>query len=258
MSTGALAWVMASHEEMSRSFGSVAAVYQAGRPDYPVEAAAWMLEPAGERPRVADIGAGTGKLTGALVAAGAAEVIAVDPDADMLAELRRSHPGVPTRAGTGEQAPFDDGELDAAVFGQSWHWVDPSMGSTEIARVLRPGGVLGLIWNVRDDRVPWVQQMSNIMQISHGEAALASGAPDVREPFVDLETRRWEWSVPRSRDELFVMARSRSYIITASEEERARIEKALGELFDEIGAVGDARVDLPYVTSAFRAVRPAS
>lgn len=247
---------MASREEMSLSFGSATDDYRAGRPTYPLAAVRWMLEPVGEHPFVADVGAGTGKLTAVIAEAGAGRLVAVDPDAAMLDALRGDLPDVETRAGTGERLPFDDGELDAAVFGQSWHWVDPEAGSREVARAVRPGGVFGLIWNIRDDRHEWVRRMTEIMHTSNAEQALAAGGPDVRAPFNDVRVRRFEWTVKRTREQLFAMARSRSFLITASDDERSRIETDLTALFDEVGAVGDARVDLPYVTSAFRAIRP--
>lgn len=248
---------MADRSEMSRSFGRAAGVYESGRPGYPLEAVAWMLEPVADhecRPRVADVGAGTGKLTRALVELGA-ETVAIDPDADMLAVLRDVVPGVPTFVGTAERLPIPDGSLDAVVLGQAWHWVDPDDGSAEVGRVLRPGGVLGLVWNIRDERVPWVRRLTEIMRGSHAEEMLAQGAPRVAEPLGVLESATWDWSRPVTRATLLDMARSRSYVITAAPEDRARIEADLAALFDEIGAVGDAVVELPYVTQAFRTVR---
>jgi len=249
---------MASHEEMSRSFGSAASVYESGRPEYPADAVAWLLAPArrdGHSLRVADVGAGTGKLTRAVVEAGA-EVVAIDPDAEMLGVLRDNVRRVPTFVGTAESLPLPDASLDAVVLGQAWHWVDPVPASAEVARVLRPGGVLGLIWNVRDDDEPWVRRLTGIMHGSRAEEMIAEGGPTVAAPFMGLEEQSWHWSRPMTRDALFDMARSRSYIITAPPDERERIEVGLAELFDELGAVGDATVDLPYVTRAYRAVRP--
>ncbi|WP_402841537.1 class I SAM-dependent methyltransferase [Microbacterium sp. GXS0129] len=245
---------MVSHDDMSRSFGVAAELYQAGRPEYPVEAVAWMLEPAGPNPRVVDVGAGTGKLTRAVLATRPADVTAVDPDPLMLAALHGVLPDVPVLEGTAESLPLRDDSADAVVLGQAWHWVDPVAGSREIGRVLRPGGVLGLIWNIRDARSEWVARMSEIMHNSNAEEMIASGGPHVAAPFTDVESRSWAWSRAMTRNDLLAMARSRSYVITAGPEERARIEAGLEELFDEVGAVGNDAVELPYVTTAFRAV----
>jgi SAM-dependent methyltransferase len=249
---------MASNEDMSMSFGSEARTYESGRPDYPIQAVDWMLQPVvgGERRiRVADVGAGTGKLTRAAVELGA-EVVAVDPDAKMLAVLREHVHGVPTFVGSAERLPLPDASVDAVLLGQAWHWVDPAAGSTETARVLRAGGVLGLVWNIRDESVPWVARLTEIMHGSHAEQALAQGDPPLSAPFGRLEAEQWRWTRPMNRDTLLAMARSRSYIITAAPADRAAIEARLETLFDEIGAVGDRVVDLPYVTRAYRAVRP--
>ncbi|WP_125131626.1 class I SAM-dependent methyltransferase [Microbacterium sp. 10M-3C3] len=250
---------MASREEMSTSFGAVAAEYEAGRPGYPAEAIAWLLEPvrAPERPaRVADVGAGTGKLTRVAVELGA-EVVAIDPDAAMLETLRTHVAGVPTFVGRAESLPLPDAAVDAVLFGQAWHWVDVAAASAEVGRVVRAGGVLGMVWNIRDDRVPWVAELSAVMHGSHAEEVLSEeGGVAVAAPFADIERERWEWSRAMTRADLLAMARSRSYIVTAAPDERARIEAALGDLLDRVGAVGEATVELPYVTHAFRSIRP--
>lgn len=239
------------------SFGAEADTYEASRPDYPFEAVAWMLEglAPGAR-RVADVGAGTGKLTRVLVEAPDAEVVAIDPDPAMLAKLRETVPGVPTFAGTAESLPLPDASLDAVVLGQAWHWVDPARASAEVARVLRPGGTLGLIWNARDGRVDWVRRFTEIMHASAAEEMLAAGGPVVAAPFGELESERWEWLRPMTRAQLHRMADSRSHLITASAEDRSRIHADMDALFDELRVAEDATIDLPYVTWAYRVSRP--
>ncbi|HYI50458.1 MAG TPA: class I SAM-dependent methyltransferase [Microbacterium sp.] len=249
---------MAGNEEMSTSFGSAAGMYESGRPDYPIQAVDWMLQPVvgGERSiRIADVGAGTGKLTRAAVELGA-EVVAVDPDPKMLAVLREQVHGVPTFVGSAERLPLPDASVDAVLLGQAWHWVEPEAGSAEVGRVLRTGGVLGLVWNIRDENVPWVSRLTEIMHGSHAEEVLAAGDPPLAAPFTAVERAEWRWSRPMNRETLFAMARSRSYVITAAAEHRSAIEAGLAALFDEVGAVEDKVVDLPYVTRAYRAVRP--
>lgn len=243
-------------DQRATSFGAQTGNYESGRPEYPFDAVAWMLEqmPHGTR-RIADVGAGTGKLTRALVAAPDAEVVAVDPDPTMLAALRDSVPGVPTYVGTAEQLPLPDASVDAVVLGQAWHWVDVDAASAEVGRVLRPGGVLGLIWNVRDERTDWVRRLTAIMHGSAAEEMLSGDGPAVSGPFAPLETQQWEWSRPMTRLQLHAMATSRSYVITASDEEKARVRRDMDALFDDLGLSDDATIELPYVTRAFRTAR---
>lgn len=238
------------------SFGAEAETYEATRPDYPFEAVAWMLErlPRGAR-RIADVGAGTGKLTRVIADAPDAQVVAVDPDPAMLKRLSEAVPGIPTFVGTAEALPLPDASVDAIVLGQAWHWVDPVAASAEIGRVVRPGGTLGLIWNTRDTRVDWVRRLTEIMHSSAAEEMLDGDGPTVAAPFEAVESERWEWLRPMTRAQLHRMADSRSYLITASVQERAGIHEAMDALFDELGVVGDGTIDLPYVTTAFRARR---
>lgn len=252
---------MASREEMSLSFGAAAGAYEAGRPDYPREVVDWLLAPVREQGRalrVADVGAGTGKLARTVVEAGA-EVVAIDPDPGMLAVLREHVRGVPTFAGTAERMPLPDHSLDAVLLGQAWHWVDPVPASAEAGRVLRTGGVLGLVWNIRDESDPWVARLTAAMHGSHAEEMLKGGGVVVAEPFGTLEARTWNWTRPVTRPALLDMAASRSYVITAPQAERAAIAAAVSALFDErrvTDAAGAEVVDLPYTTRAFRGIRP--
>ncbi|WCD92639.1 class I SAM-dependent methyltransferase [Microbacterium sp. nov. GSS16] len=243
-------------DSRATSFGAEADSYEAARPDYPFEAVAWMLEcmPEGSR-RLADVGAGTGKLTRVVVEARDAEVVAIDPDATMLAKLREQVPGVPTFLGTAEALPLPDASVDAVVLGQAWHWVDPVTASAEIGRVVRPGGTLGLIWNARDGRVDWVRRLTAIMRASAAEEMLDAGGPTVAPPFGSLEGERWEWRRPMTRAQLHRMAASRSHLITASESELASIRRGMDDLFDELGLDEESSIDVPYVTWAFRALR---
>ncbi|GAA4878613.1 class I SAM-dependent methyltransferase [Kitasatospora terrestris] len=151
------------HGERSRhasSFGGAAVAYAEHRPDYARAAVRWALEPA-PGPRVLDLGAGTGKLTATLLAAGA-EVVAVEPDPAMLAELRGGLPGVRALPGSAESVPLPDGSVDAVLAGNAMHWFDMALAGPEIARVLAPGGVLAGLWNVLDDDVEWVAGLARI------------------------------------------------------------------------------------------------
>ncbi|MFI7586995.1 methyltransferase domain-containing protein [Spongisporangium articulatum] len=235
--------------ERATSFGQAAGDYDRGRPEYPAEAVAWLLPGGAER--VLDVGAGTGKLTAVLTRL-APEVIAVDPDPGMLEVLARNQPFVRIERGTGERLPVADDFADAVTFGQSWHWVDPVAGCAEVARVLRPGGRLGLIWNVRDESLPWAADLGRAMRArSAGEQIVADGGPQLVEPFGPLESWTWSWTRRLSLDDLVAMVASRSYVIAAPPAEREAIladVRAVGA-----AAATDGTVDVPYVTHAYRA-----
>lgn len=148
------------------AFGGRAAAYAEHRPDYPAAAVRWLLEPvAGPAEpgalHVLDLGAGTGKLGAGVLALGH-RVTAVEPDARMLAELGRRVPGATALAGSAEDIPLPDGSVDAVVVGQAFHWFDQDRALPEIARVLRPGGALGALWNTDDDRVEWTAGLGRV------------------------------------------------------------------------------------------------
>ena len=126
-------------------------------PGYPEDAVRWLV---GEEPRdVVDLGAGTGKLTRVLVALGH-RVTAVEPLPEMIARLLEAVPGVTAVEGGAEAIPLPAASADVVTAAQAFHWFDHGPALREIARVLRPGGSLALVWNTRDDREPWVAQLS--------------------------------------------------------------------------------------------------
>ncbi|MGQ7295259.1 class I SAM-dependent methyltransferase [Quadrisphaera sp. KR29] len=155
----------ADDEARRTSFGTLvdAERYDRLRPDHPDEAVDWLTgEPDGPLD-VLDLAAGTGKVSRALARRGH-RVVAVDPSDGMLAVLRHwlvESPRAQVRAvaGTAEQVPLPDSSVDAVVVGQAWHWLRPAAAAAEVARVLRPGGVLGLSWVVRDLRVGWAAEL---------------------------------------------------------------------------------------------------
>jgi SAM-dependent methyltransferase len=177
----------------ARSFGAAADAYERARPDYPEAAVDWLL-PAGAR-TVLDLAAGTGKLTRALVARGL-EVVAVEPLAEMRATLAAALPEVRALEGTAEAIPLPDASVDAIKVAQAWHWVDPERAAAEAARVLRPGGTLGLVWNRRDERVDWVARLSEVMGSGDAELIEMEGI-EIPPPFGPTSTFWSRWS-PRA------------------------------------------------------------
>ena len=151
------------HEVAAQGFGE-AADYEAARPSYPPDAVAWLASELGIAPgrRVCDLAAGTGKLTRLLVPLGAS-VLAAEPVGGMRAQFRGVLPEVPLLATTAEQLAFADASLDAVLVAQAWHWFDHDRAAAEVARVLRGGGGIGLVWNARDRSIDWVDEIWTIM-----------------------------------------------------------------------------------------------
>lgn len=236
--------------ERAASFGQAAGVYERGRPEYPPAAIDWLL-PQGAR-RVADVGAGTGKLTRQLVARGL-EVVAVEPSDGMREQLQAKVPGAEARAGTAEKLPLEDGSVDAVLFAQAWHWVDVDRASAEAARVLAPGGTLGVLWNVRDERVDWVAELGRIIHDETDERSSVSTKPRVGPPFGEVERfdTRWTWRI--APETLRDLVRSRSHFITRPTAERDRILASVQDLIENHAALkGRGIVDLPLVTRCGR------
>lgn len=242
-------------EEYANSFGAAADAYERGRPGYPEAAVDWLL-PADAR-LVADVGAGTGKFTRSLVGR-AAEVVAVEPDPAMRDRLTAVLPDVRALAGTGESIPLAGGSADAVTFAQAWHWVDSLRGSQEVARVLRPGGVLGLVWNVRDETRPWSARISAILSQPESRASVQS-APVVGAPFDDgaVEHERFPWVHEQDRSAFLDMVASRSYVIVLPPDERtALLDGVRRVLDDDPETAGSATVPVGYTTYVHRYVRP--
>jgi SAM-dependent methyltransferase len=243
------------------SFGVAAATYERGRPPYPPQALDWLLPPGARR--VLDLGAGTGKLTRQLGARGL-DVVAVEPLEGMRAELSRVLPGTPVLDGSAEQIPLPDGTVDAVLAAQAWHWVCPERAAPEVARVLRPGGSLGLVWNERDDQEPWVAALNQIVdelgrkrQADEMRADNDSDHPRVGPPFGPLELHQVHWVHGISLDELLDMVASRSYVILLPSEQRETLLARVRQLAGTHPALaGRAQIPLPYVTWCWRTRRP--
>ncbi len=231
------------------SFGAAADIYERGRPGYPEPALDWLL-PADAR-RVLDLGAGTGKLTRQLAARGL-DVVAVEPSEGMRAEFSRVLGDVPALAGSAEAIPLAEDTVDAVLVAQAWHWVDVPRACAEVARVLRPGGTLGLIYNQRDDRVAWVAKLSQITRA--GVEHWSRREPPVLAPLGAVEHFHVEWRAEMTPATLVAMVRSRSYVIIAEEVERDRILSGVDALLaNDPELAGRTRFDLPYVTYCTRA-----
>lgn len=238
----------ASRKRQSLSFGEEAAAYERGRPSYPPEAIDWLLQEGARN--VLDLGAGTGKLTVRLVERGL-DVIAVDPIPEMLEVLSSSLPDTPALLGTAEEIPLPDDSVDSVLVAQAWNWFDPERAVAEVARVLRPGGRLGLVWNTRDERLGWVKDLGRI--VGHEDDPFNQNVT-LPEPFVDVERHRVEWTSYLTPQALVDLVASRSYCITSPTAVRSKTLDQVRELLSTHPALVNATgLALPYVTVGVRA-----
>jgi len=239
-----------SRSEPAGSFGSAAKVYERGRPSYPDVALDWLLPPGVQT--VLDLGAGTGQVARRLRRRGLS-VVAVEPSEGMRAEMARVLPGVPALAGSAEQIPLPDDSVDAVVVAQAWHWVDVRRAVPEVARVLRPGGQLGLVWNIRDEREDWVARLGSLMH-QGVEQEMNSGSPVAGAPFGPIERLDVAWTYRMTRAAVVDLVASRSYVITLPHAEREALLDEVRQLLDgHPQLAGLDAVDMPYVTRCSRA-----
>jgi SAM-dependent methyltransferase len=237
-------------EIRAASFGAAADAYERARPSYPEAAIDWLLSPVPRR--VLDLGAGTGKLTRHLRARGL-DVVAVEPSEGMRAQLSWSLPDVPVMAGSAERIPLQDASVDAVVVGQAWHWFDPVHAVPEVARVLKPGGWLGLIWNIRDRRDPWMDAFSGL-EPEHDNSEADSENPRVGPPFGPVERFDLPWRQSTTPEALIDLLASRSYVIVLPEAERAALlAKVRQFLATDASTAGKTEISVPYVTRCSRA-----
>jgi SAM-dependent methyltransferase len=232
------------------AFADVAGAYERGRPGYPDEAVRWLV---GDEPRdVVDVGAGTGKLTRSLVALGH-RVVAVEPLDEMRAELVAAVPGVRALAGSAEAIPVAEACADVVTSAQAFHWFDHARALPEIARVLRPGGRLALVWNSRDDRDPWMARLSAIVGNETIQETDVVPVLDASNLFGPVERALFAFEQALDRDRLLDLVLSRSYLAKLAPPDRQPVLDAVGALYDETAGSDGAR--LGYVTECFRAAR---
>jgi SAM-dependent methyltransferase len=246
------------HRAAAEGFSSSADLYVRGRPDYPPQALQWLRDSLGlgDGKTVIDLGAGTGKFTRVLLTTGA-RVIAVDPVSPMLDRLRRDVPGAEAIAGDAEHIPVAPGAVDAVVCAQSFHWFSTAAAVAEIRRVLKSGGAFGLIWNQRDESVPWVAQMGRIFERYQGDAPRApSGAWRKVFPargFGPLhEVRFAHTHVGPPERVILDRFMSVSFIAALPAAERTDVEAQVRALIDRTPELArHSEVTVPYVTVAY-------
>lgn len=234
--------------QKAMSFGRTVPDYSLGRADYPVEVASWLVDGASS---VVELAAGTGKFTKVLAELGH-DVVALEPQHEMLLTLRREVLEVPVACALAEAIPVASRSAGAVVVAQAWHWFDHARALPEITRVLIGGGRLGLVWNVRDESVDWVARLARITG-SENSAATRAGL-DRLEGFDEFEEARCAWSQPMNRATLLAHVRSRSGVVTLDEASRERMLEEVSLLCQTHPDLqGRDLFELPYQTHAYRA-----
>ena len=213
----------------ARGFGAGAAAYESARPGYPDEAIAVLRDVLGVDPTatVCDLAAGTGKLTRRLVDLGA-RVVAVEPVEAMRTQAQAAVPRAEHVEGTAEEIPLPDASVDVVTVAQAFHWFEAPAALAEVARVLRPGGHLALLWNERDESTAWVAEMSRIIRwhdrtVSRYQHTDWAAVVATSGRFTDLEERAFPWEQPITRAVLADRVRSISYIAVMPPAERERL-----------------------------------
>jgi len=236
--------------EQAGSFGAAADEYERARPEYPAAVVDWIV-PKGARTAV-DVGAGTGKLTRALGERGL-EVTAVEPSEGMRARLEAELPAVRALDGSGERLPLPDSSVDLVTYAQAWHWVEVGAALAEAARVLRPGGRLACVWNLRDDESGWMRELSLLID-RFGSNTVVEEDFAFGGRFGETERLAVAWTRPMDEERLLALLASRSYVILAPEEERQRFFAAVRELVaTHPDLAGRESFEMPYITRCFRA-----
>ena len=260
---------MTVHDAAARGFERGAADYEAARPGYPPAVVDLLVDALelGPGHRVLDLAAGTGKLTRLLVPSGVA-LVAVEPVAAMRATLADLVPEAEVLDGTAEAIPLPDAAVDAVVVAQAFHWFDPSAALAELSRVLRPGGALALLWNVRDESVDWVRRFGEVLVAGaagdeSSAAFLETGKPydegtdwpvviDGTGGFTPVRREVIPWAQLVDPELLVRRAASTSFVSALPDGRRqATLEEVRRLAVTHVDLAGRSSFDFPYLTTVY-------
>lgn len=248
----------AVHEAAAQGFQASADAYERGRPDYPLEAIEFLFrhKVLKEGTAILDLGAGTGKLT-RLLGPYTPALVAVEPSSAMRRKLLESKSSAKVFEGTAEKIPLPDGSVDGVVCAQSFHWFEGTSALKEIHRVLRPGGHLALLWNVRDEAIDWVARLTELIDpYGHGAPRYRTGR--WRASFLEtrlfgsLQANSFRHCQIGPAEHVVDRIASISFIASLPPGKRSMVLAQVRELLATHSMTRDlARVRLPYRTDLF-------
>ncbi|HUX25166.1 MAG TPA: class I SAM-dependent methyltransferase [Burkholderiales bacterium] len=247
------------HIAARQGFSTEAQTYMRGRPDYPADILPWLADDLGVVPGklVVDLGAGTGKFTRMLLQTGA-DIIAVEPVEAMRMQLTKSLSGVGTLAGNASAIPLKSASVDAVICAQSFHWFATHSALREIHRILKPGAKLGLVWNVRDESLDWVEAMSRIITPYEGDVPRFYRG-DWRKPFsgeyftAPEQTVFAYQHVGTAEEVILDRVLSISFIAALTTHEKSKVADQLRALIASHPTLrGRDTIAFPYRTEAYR------
>ncbi len=268
------------HEKAAVGFGRSAEAYERGRPEYSDEAVRFVADhlrdfaspnlEEGVPPRslsVADLAAGTGKFTKVLSSLNPAvisSITAIEPVAEMRAKIKDLARVSVTAEGTAEKIPFASASFDVVTVAQAFHWFDAPIALREIHRVLKPGGMLLMIWNVRDETHSWIREMTELMVPYEGSApryrtmnwrrAFDADHSSKSPHFTSLEFTKFNHLTVGTKATMLDRVASVSFIASLSPSDRDDLMRQMSDLYErhlsEAGAT-DGKIAMPYETHIF-------
>lgn len=246
------------HQAATTGYTRGTSAYLRGRPTYPEAVKTWLREALllGQGKTVLDVGAGTGKFI-PLLQTTRATIHALEPVEAMRTEIEAKFPQVKAISGSAQNIPLPDASLDAIICAQAFHWFATPATLAEFSRVLKPGGTLGLIWNVRDETKDWVASLTDIMtpyekdvpRYHTGHWRQMFPTPG----FSALhETQFPHQHTGAPEDVIIARVLSVSFIASLPDEERAKITQKVRALIATTPELaGETTVSFPYATAAF-------
>jgi len=250
------------HESANLGFSAGANTYALGRPGYPPDIVDWLRIRLGleKGKTVLDLGSGTGKFLARLKQTGA-DITAVEPVVAMRDVLVANHPDVHALAGAAEAIPVSDASMDAVVSAQAFHWFANERTLGEIHRVLKPGGSLGLIWNVREESVDWVAALTRIIapyenSVPRYHTGLWRNVFPARGFSVLREQRFQHQHVGRPEEVILDRILSVSFIAALPDAERQKVADQVRQVIESHPVIANQdQVAFSYKTVAFDCVR---